>query len=430
MIQSAEVYLWGSRIGLVYQGESDPVFRFEYDRSFQKSGIELAPFQMPLSDRVYTFPELSRSEAFRGMPGLLADSLPDRFGNAVIDRWLTAKGREPDSFTAIERLCYTGTRGMGALEYVPAQGPHLSERDVDVQEMVKLASEILQDRKEEHLEAEDMSLLQLLEIGSSAGGARAKAVIAWNEATGEIRSGQIDAGSGYEYWLLKFDGISGNGDHGTKDPRQYTRIEYAYYLMAGDLGIPMEECRLLERDGLAHFMTKRFDRKNGKKIHTQTLAALGHFDYNMPGLCSYEQYAEYAKKLGMGKKEMEQIYRCMVFGDLSRNYDDHVKNFSFRMDPSGTWSLAPAYDLCFAYNPGNRWISGHQMRINGKMTDIQEEDLLAAGKTIGLNTGFCKKCIAGTKDVLRNWMDYAERSGINEARAEELRKYLLCSPRP
>ena len=425
MITSAEVYLWGSRIGIVYQAEGDHSFYFEYDSDFRTSGIEVAPFQMPLSDRIYSFPELARSKAFHGMPGLLADSLPDRFGNAVISRWLVSQGRDSESFTAIERLCYTGKRGMGALEYVPANGPEGKNQELDIEEMVRLAADVLQGKEKYTLKEDDPGLLQLLEIGSSAGGARAKAVIVSNENTGEIRSGQVDAGDGFDYWIMKFDGVNGNGDHQVEDPRQYTRIEYAYYLMACDLSIPMEECRLYERDGLAHFMTKRFDRVNGQKIHVQTLAALGHFDYNYPGLCSYEQYADLAKRLGIGKNGIEQIYRCLVFADLGRNYDDHVKNFAFCMNKSGIWSLAPAYDLCFAYKPGNLWISGHQMRINGKRNGILEEDLLETGKAMGLGKRFCREVIIRTREVLRNWPEYAERSGIGEERMREVGKVIM-----
>ena len=424
MIRSAEVILWGSRIGIVYQKEDADAFYFEYDRDFLQSGIEVAPFMMPLSERIFSFPELMRSDAFHGMPGLLADSLPDRFGNAVINQWLLGQGREADSLTAIERLCYTGSRGMGALEYVPANGPADTTGEVDLSEMVRLASDVLKGRQEAVARADETSKLQLLEIGSSAGGARAKAVIAWNQETGDVRSGQVDAGDGFTYWIIKFDGVSGNGDHEVEDPRQYTRIEYAYSLMAKDLSIDMEECRLLEKDGLSHFMTRRFDRPAGQKLHMQTLAALGHFDFNVPGICSYTQYADYARRLGIGRSGIEEIFRRMVFGDLSRNYDDHVKNFAFLMNKEGVWSLAPAYDLCYAYKPGNRWILGHQMLINGKRSGVTEEDLLAEGKAMGLGTRFCNTIIAEVKNVLHNWLKYAEEAGIREERADEIGKMI------
>ena len=424
MITTAEVYLWGTRIGYIHQGDSDAAASFEYDRKFVKSGIELSPFRMPLSDRVYSFPELSRVEAFKGIPGLFADSLPDKFGNAVIDKWLAGQGRSPQSFTAIERLCYTGKRGMGALEYVPATSPEFINSEVDVTEMTKLASDVLSGRESAVLSDKEAGVMQLLEIGSSAGGARAKAIVAWNEKTGEVKSGQVDAGKGFDYWLIKFDGVSGNGDHNLADKKQYSLIEYAYYLMAIDLGIDMSECRILEKDGLSHFMTKRFDRQNGDKIHMQTLAALGHYDYNTPGECSYEAYAQYARRLGIGASGIEQIYKRMAFSDLAKNYDDHVKNFAFLMNRQGIWSLAPAYDLCFAFSPGNRWISRHQMTINGKTTDISEGDLITCGTNMGLNVRKCKGIIEETRKVVSNWMEYAEKSHITEKRAEEIKKFL------
>ena len=280
MIDVAEVYLWGTKIGNVYMNESETYARFEYDRNFQRSGIQLAPIMMPLSNKVYSFPTLANT-SFRGLAGLVADSLPDRFGNAIISRWLASKGRSESSFTAVERLCYTGKRGMGALEYRPALERNTISGEVDVSEMTQLASAVLSSKQETVLSEDDMSKMQLLEIGSSAGGARAKAIVAWNKETGIVKSGQIDAEDGFDYWLIKFDGVSGNGDHEMIDPRQHTLIEYAYYLMAKDLQIDMSECQILEKDGFHHFMTKRFDRVDGgNKLHMQTLSALGHFDYN------------------------------------------------------------------------------------------------------------------------------------------------------
>ena len=422
MITTAEVFLWGTRIGYIHQGENDVAASFEYDRKFLTSGIELSPFRMPLSDRIYSFPELSRIDAFHGIPGLFADSLPDKFGNAVINKWLAGQGRSPESFTAIERLCYTGKRGMGALEYVPAAGPEILNSNVDVTEMTQLASEILSGKESTVLSDKEASIMQLLEIGSSAGGARAKAIIAWNEETGEVRSGQIETGKGFDYWLIKFDGVSGNGDHNLADKKQYSLIEYAYYLMAKDLGIDMNECRIYKKDGLHHFMTKRFDRANGDKIHMQTLAALGHFDYNTPNICSYELYADLAKRLGIGKSGIEQIFRRIVFAVFGGNCDDHVKNFSFLMDRKGKWVLSPAYDLTFAYNPDNKWISKHQMSVNGKTSGITAEDLVASGKSMGLSKGFCRKVLSETEAVVGKWLSYAEKCGISEERANEIQK--------
>ncbi|MBR5164073.1 MAG: type II toxin-antitoxin system HipA family toxin [Ruminococcus sp.] len=427
MINTAEVYLWGTRIGYIHQGDDDAAASFEYDKKFLRSEIELSPFKMPLSDRIYSFPELSRVEAFHGIPGLFADSLPDKFGNAVIDKWLAGQGRSPETFTAIERLCYTGKRGMGALEYVPATSPEFINSEIDVTEMTKLASEVLSGKESAVLSDKEASIMQLLEIGSSAGGARAKAIVAWNEKTGEVKSGQVDAGKGFDYWLIKFDGVSGNGDHNLADKKQYSLIEYAYYLMAVDLGIEMSECRIYEKDGLHHFMTKRFDRVNGDKVHMQTLAALGHFDYNTPNVCSYELYTDYAKRLGIGKKGIEQIFRRMAFAVIGGNCDDHVKNFSFLMNRKGEWKLSPAYDLTFAYNPDNRWISKHQMSINGKTSNITSDDLIASGKTMGLTAEFCHKAISDTDSTVSDWLSYAEKCGISEERAIEIQRGIRLS---
>lgn len=425
MIYDCEVYLWKSRIGYLHQDENSGIVSFEYDRDFQTSGIELSPFQMPLSNRVYTFPELRESSAFHGLAGLFADSLPDKFGNAVINQWLASQGRGVDSFTALERLCYTGSRGMGALEYVPAVSPAIAFNDIDVTEMVALASDVLSNRQG-ILKADEASKMQLLDIGSSVGGARAKAVIAWNEKTNEIKSGQIDAGKGFDYWLIKFDGVSGNGDHEVTDSRQHTLIEYAYYLMAKDLGIDMSECRIYEKDNLHHFMTKRFDRENGKKLHTQTLGALGHLDFNIPNCCSYETYAGYAKGLKVDEKQLEQIFRRMVFAVFGVNCDDHVKNFSFLMDRNGVWRISPAYDITFAYRQDNIWLSKHQMSINGKTSpfDITEDDIIKCGINMGLNASLCKGIIDKTIDTVLHWLEYAERCGITEERAAEIFKHI------
>lgn len=427
MINACEVYLWGTRIGVVYQDDPFGAARFEYDMRFQNTGIELSPFRMPLSNRIYRFPELIRLDAFHGLPGLLADSLPDKFGNAVIDQWLLQHGRAQGSLSAIERLCYTGQRGMGALEYVPATGPKVHEADVDVTDMVRLASEILSKKEKASLNQHEANVAQLIEIGSSAGGARAKAVVAWNEKTGQIKSGQVKAGNGFEHWIIKFDGVTKNGDYNVNDKRQHSLIEYAYYLMATDLGIDMQECRILSKDGLDHFMTKRFDRVNDKKIHVQTLAALMHYDYNVPGKCSYEMYAECAKRLRVGTDSIKQLYKRMVFNVVSGNCDDHVKNFSFLMDRYGTWSMSPAYDLTFAYNPDNKWISQHQMRVNNKTSDITDKDMLDCGATMGLTQDFCKGVLEQTKTVVSGWMDYAKQVGVSDDRAVEVQLGILRS---
>ena len=420
MITACEVYLWGTRIGVIYQDNHLSPGRFEYDKKFLNSGIELSPFMMPLSGRIYSFPELVRLEAFHGLPGLFADSLPDKFGNAVIEQWLISHGRSISSFSAIERLCYTGKRGMGALEYVPATETAASDEDIDVTDMVELATEVLADKEQSVLDQNKAAVAQLIEIGSSAGGARAKAVISWNPKTGIIKSGQVKAGEGFEQWIIKFDGVNKNGDHGLVDKKQYSLIEYAYYLMAIDSGIDMTECRILSKDGLNHFMTRRFDRKDGKKIHVQTLAAIKHIDYNQIGAYSYEAYAECARKLGIGKEGIKQLFRRMVFNVLSANCDDHVKNFAFQMDRQGKWSLTPAYDLTFAYNPNNKWISEHQMLINNKSSRITDNDMIQSGIQMGLTREYCVSVVEEIRQVVNNWYEYAMKAGISESRSEEI----------
>ena len=415
MISTVEVILWGTRIGYVHQDEGSPYVSFEYDRDFIDSGIELSPIKMKLSKLVYEFPDLL-GDTFHGAPGLIADSLPDKFGNRVIERWLMEQGKSLQDFNTIDRLCYTGTRGMGALEYRPAAGPENAiGEDVNIEKMVEFASEVLSDKESKKLSSdEEIGYSQLVQLGTSVGGARAKALIAVNEKTNEVKSGRIDAGNGFDYWLIKFDGVKKNGDHNLKDSTQYTLIEYAYYLMAKDAGIEMEECRILEENGRHHFMTKRFDRLGNQKIHMQTLGALTHIDYNFPGLCSYEQAAEIVRLLNSSMRDIEQLYRRMVFNVLLVNQDDHVKNISFLMDKSGNWKLSPAYDITFSYNQNNIWLKAHQMLVNGKNENITYDDLISSGKNMGISSVKCKKIIKDVNKVLENIENYFERAGVGE----------------
>jgi serine/threonine-protein kinase HipA len=382
----AEVKLWGSTIGAVVLEEGQRTASFQYDSGFAKSGIEVSPLMMPLSQRVYSFPSLVQ-ESFHGLPGLLADSLPDRFGNALIDAWLARQGRASDSFNAIERLCYTGSRGMGGLEFVPATGPK-STRDtaLQVDRLVKLASEILTHR--DHLQtnftegdtAEAMA--DILRVGTSAGGARAKAVIAWNPQTNEVRSGQTGVGKGFEHWLIKFDGVSNNRDKELADPQGYGVIEYAYSKMAADCGITMSECRLFEEGGRRHFMTRRFDRlADGGKLHMQSLAAMAHLDFNQAGAHSYEQAFDVMRRLDLPNGASVELFRRMVFNVIARNQDDHTKNIAFLMDRDGNWFLAPAFDMTYNYQPNGQWTSSHQMTINGKRDNFTLDDFIECGKS-------------------------------------------------
>ncbi len=381
----AEVRLWGRTIGAVYMDDAGGYAAFQYTAEFAESGIQVAPLVLPLNRRIYEFPELPR-RTFHGLPGLLADSLPDRFGNALIDAWLATTGRTAESFSPIERLCYTGARGMGALEFAPALGPKPRKATrIDIDALVTLASDILTEPRnlKGTLTAASRKkvLADILKVGTSAGGARAKAVIAWNRKTNQVRSGQIAAGPGFSYWLLKFDGVAGNKDKELDDPQGYGAIEYAYSLMARAAGITMSECRLLEEHGRRHFMTRRFDRLlDGGKLHMQSLGALAHFDYNQPGAYSYEQALLAIRQLDLPMLALEEQFRRMLFNIVARNQDDHVKNIAFLMDREGRWSLAPAFDITYSYNPSGSWTATHQMTVNGKrdgfvMADIQAEEL-------------------------------------------------------
>ncbi len=411
----AEVYMWGTRIGTLQLRGNLPFAEFEYDKDFLENArgtdIQLSPLQMPLSDRVYAFPDLAAS--FHGVPGMIADSLPDKFGNAVIDQWLASQGKTEADFHVIDRLCYTGSRGMGALEYRPAISDSATVTEkVNVNEMVKFASDVLNQRKLVDMDMKSATYSQLLKLGTSAGGARAKAVIAWNEKTNEVKSGQINPEKGFDFWLMKFDGVSKNGDHNLEDEPEYTLIEYAYYLMALKAGLQMNECRIFKEGNHNHFMTKRFDRVEGKKIHMQTLAALAHIDYNTPRLCSYELATTYMYQMGLGHSQIEQFFRRMVFNVIAVNRDDHVKNVSFLMDRNGTWRLSPAYDITFSYNSTNKWLQKHQMMINDKSESIMLDDLIQAGIKMGISKVKAKSIIDEVKMAVGQWPEIAESLGI------------------
>src|SRR6267378_1897221 len=394
----AEVQLWGRTIGAVSLEDGGSIAAFQYDPAFAQSGIEVSPIAMPLSNRVYVFPELPQ-RTFHGLPGLLADSLPDRFGNALIDAWLATQGRTSKGFNAVERLCYTGARGMGALEFAPSIGPKpRSAKKIEIDALVKLASEVLTHRKNLKTtfasESRKNALNDILRVGTSAGGARAKAVIAWNRETHEVRSGQIAAGKGFDYWLLKFDGVTGNRDKELEDPKGYGAIEYAYYLMAKAAGVTMSECRLLEEGGRRHFMTRRFDRlAGGEKLHMQSLCALAHFDFNQAGAYSYEQALLTIRQLNLPTEAGEEQFRRMTFNIIARNQDDHVKNIAFLMDKAGHWSLAPAFDVTYSYNPTGDWTATHQMTMNGKRDGFTLADFRACAKSAVMKRGRAESII-------------------------------------
>lgn len=417
MTSVAEVKLWGRRIGAVALEEGSRSAAFEYDPAFARSSIEVAPLVMPLAARVYSFPTLG-FESFQGLPGLLADSLPDRFGHALIDAWLATQGRQPETFNAVERLCYIGSRGMGALEFAPAIGPRtrLASR-LDIDALVDLASQVLTHRNNLQVnfdaEHKEGALRDILRVGTSAGGARAKAVIAWNRDTNEVRSGQVAAGEGFEHWLIKFDGVSGNRDKEMEDPRGYGAIEYAYYLMATDAGIRMNECRLFEENDRRHFMSRRFDRlPGGEKLHMQSLAAMAHFDFNLAGAYSYEQLLLVIRRLGLPMATVEEAFRRMAFNIVARNQDDHVKNTAFLMDKSGQWSLAPAFDLTYSFQPSGRWTSTHQMSLNGKRDLFKLEDFRACARSVSMKRGRAEAILDEVREVVKEWPWYAEQAGV------------------
>ncbi len=428
---TAEVRLWGTTIGAVTIVDGEKVARFRYDKDFIESGIELSPIVMPLSNNTYEFPELNYY-SFTGLPGLLADSLPDKFGNSIIDAWLESQGRSRDSFNSVERLCYAGTRGMGALEFKPNLGPRTRKSTaVHVDRLVELASEILDHRNSlvANIAADkQLAMKEILCVGTSAGGARAKAVIAWNQKTNEVRTGEVKADQNFEYWLMKFDGVSGNKDKELEDPKGYGLIEYAYYRMAIDSGILMSECRIFKEGIRNHFVTKRFDRLDGgEKIHMQSLGAIAHLDYHNPGIYSYEQAVYIMRNIGLETKSVEQMFRRMAFNIIARNQDDHVKNIAFLMNKKGEWSLSPAFDVTYSYQPGGEWTSKHQMSMNGKIDDFNIDDFRTCGKTVGLKRGRAEKIVEEIKSVVSNWRDYADDAGVDPVHRNKISNSLRLS---
>lgn len=410
MVTLAYVNIWGHRAGVVMWNENTQSAVFEYDPAFERLGLELSPILMPLIPHTtHQFTSISQ-ETFMGLPGLLADALPDAYGKALLDRWLATIGRT--FANPVERLCYQGKRSMGALEFEPAQDTFL-EKDtkIEIDSLVEVAREALnqkaeldtnlsQDRKE--------ALMNIIKVGTSAGGQRAKAVIAFNEETQEVRSGQIDAPAGYEHWLLKLDGVT-NQELGA--PKYYGLIEYAYYLMAKDAGIDMMPCKILPENGRSHFMTKRFDRIGGKeKLHMQTLCGIAHYDYKMLRAYSYEQVFQVMRQLRLPYIQAEEMFRRMVFNVVARNQDDHTKNISFLMDKNGVWRLSPAYDVSWSYNPEGLWTSQHQMSINNKWMDITKDDLLAVASSMSIKKP--REIIEKVIDVVAHWPDYATPLGI------------------
>jgi serine/threonine-protein kinase HipA len=423
----ATVNIWDQFVGAVLWNEVTETGSFEFDKSFIKTGLDLSPVRMPLEElqkgnRIFSFPGLSK-QTYHGLPGLLADSLPDRFGNEVINAWLARQGRTPESMNPVERLCYIGKRGMGALEFEPATpGPDNISTAVEIDELVRLAKETIQVKQNltTSLDHKD-GLMDIIKVGTSAGGARAKAVIAYNDKTKEVRSGQLNVPQGFAHWLIKLDGVT-NDKLG--DPKGYGRIEYAYYNMAVACGINMMESRLMEEHGRTHFMTRRFERLSGnKKLHMQTLCGLAHYDYNEPATYSYEQAFQVMRDLRLEHTDAAQLYRRMVFNVIAQNNDDHTKNISFLMDTNGSWTLAPAYDMTYAFDPTNIWLARHQLSVNGKRNNITQNDLLIIAKEISVKKG--KTIIAEIADTISRWPAFAKDAGMPAKQTVNIQKILV-----
>ena len=416
MMTDASVMLWGRRIGAVSWDAARGLGVFQYDPQFAAAGIEVSPIAMPVREAPYTFPALG-VDAFKGLPGLLADALPDRYGNALIDVWLAETGRTAEDFNPVDRLCYIGRRGVGALEFEP--GLHRRDRThrLEIAQLAELAKRALDVRARLTGRlggGDDDALEDILSVGTSAGGARAKAVLAWNPATGAFRSGQVASGDGFEHWLLKFDGVAVEGRE-LSDPEGYGRIEYAYHLMARAAGIEMTECRLHHEGGRSHFMTRRFDRDaQGRKLHVQTFGALRHFDYNQAGAYAYEQVMQTIRTLGLGMSAVEEQFRRTVFNIVARNQDDHVKNIAFLMDRRGVWRLSPAYDVAYAYNPAGTWTREHQMSVAGKRDGFERADLDRFAESSGLRKTGARRIVDEVLATVASWPKFGAEAGVDE----------------
>ncbi|MCZ4273366.1 type II toxin-antitoxin system HipA family toxin [Maritalea porphyrae] len=430
---TASVELWGKQIGAVTWDASRGIGVFQYTPEFEASRIEVSPIRMPWREAPYEFQSLSR-DTFKGLPGMLADSLPDKFGNALINVWLSSQGRNEGSFNPVERLCYTGTRGMGALEYKPATiGTPTKARTVEIHRLVDLSNRILNER--ENLagtlsggEDDARYIEDILRVGTSAGGARAKAILAWNETTGEFQSGQVQPGKDFSHWLIKFDGVDKNSDKELTDPQGFGRIEYAYYLMAKAADITMMPSRLHEEGGRAHFMTKRFDRtERGEKLHYQSLGALMHYDFNVAGAHSYEQAVQTIKTLKLPAIDREQQVRRALFNIIARNQDDHVKNIGFVMDKEGEWRLSPAFDVAYSYNPYGDWTSKHQMSLNGKRDNFDMNDLVAFAQSAGIKARTTKGIVAEIVEVVASWSEYADEAGVLDEHVDQIKRAVRVS---
>ena len=420
-IAAIEVRMWGKRVGALARDERLGYYGFAYDPPWKRLGVELAPLTMPLDDRrnTFIFPNLPEA-TYQRLPGMIADALPDDFGNALIDAWMAKEGISRNQITTLDRLAYMGRRGLGALEFKPALGSHReSKAPLQMKSLVEEARKLVEGDLMEDAHAQ-AALANIIRVGISAGGARAKAVVAWNPATHQIRSGQFDLGPGFEPWILKFDGIGKDFELGTGADNG--RVEFAYYKMATQAGITMTSCRLLEENGRAHFMTRRFDRDVVKgrtiKHHVQTLCALNHLDYKQRGTHAYAQLFMAVSELKLGDEAIGQIFRRMAFNVMSRNCDDHTKNFSFLLKQGQPWELAPAYDVTHAYNPSGEWTYRHLMSVNGKFDDITRADLLVEADRFGVRRP--NDALSGIRAAIDNWPTHAKEAGLKNATRDQV----------
>ena len=410
MVDIAKVKLYGQDLGTFRWDERYAVARFEYADSFVGRGIEPDPIMMTVREgRVYSFSDIGR-ETFKGLPGMLADSLPDTYGRALFDRWLALTGRH--SGNAIETLCFLGKRCMGALEFEPAMDvPYNSSTKIEIDALVNVASEALAQKKDFGANLSDdkkAAIAEIVRLGTSAGGQRAKAIIAYNKQTGEVLSGQIDAPAGFDYYLIKLDGVT--AEAGFRETQNFGRLEYSFYKLVKECGIDMSECSLIEENGRAHFLTKRFDRVNGEKVHMQTLCAVAHYDYRLLRAYSYEQAFNVMRTLRLPYSQAQEMFRRIVFNVVVRNQDDHTKNISFLMDKNGKWRLSPAYDMGFAYNPDGGWTSQHQMSVNDKFDGITKEDLLELAKRNNIKEA--AEIIEQISTFASGWRNIARDCGV------------------
>ena len=431
-VKTTFVKIWGETVGAVAWDKNQRIASFEYDPKFKSKNIDLAPIKMPItsSQKIFSFTELrpsknSEYDTFKGLPGLLADVLPDKYGNQLINIWLAQNGRLENSMNPVEQLCFIGTRGMGALEFEPTQFqlPNKSFQ-VEINSLVDVAQRILDKRDGFEVNMnkdEQQAMIEILKIGTSAGGARPKAVIAYNKKTGQIRSGQTNSPKGYEHWLIKLDGVS---DAQFGESNGYGRIEMAYYNMARDCGVKIMDSELLEENGRAHFMTKRFDREKASiKHHIQTFCAMQHYDFNEVRSYSYEQLFQTMRLLHLPYPDAEQMYRRMVFNVIARNCDDHTKNFAFRLKKGGSWELAPAYDICHAYRPDSIWVSQHALSINGKRKGIKKDDLISIAKAMNIKKS--EIIISEINNKVQCWNNYADDVHVHVKLRDTIKKTLL-----